>query len=138
MVKLQTVNNRKSGQAIFAVVSIVTILIFFVLFISYISSVVISPSELDLKLPSSNSDSIVTYTISLSIHKNGTFYIEDKEVDKEDLVHKLEQEIQKEEEPESVTIIIDAEKGTPITDVVRVMDVARILKVAAILSTKEE
>ena len=140
MIKLQTKNSRKGGKATFAIVSIIVVFIFFGMFVFNISSLIRTqtPNELNLKLPKSDANPIAVSTISVSVTENGIFYVNEEEVNVENLRNKISERIQNEEEPENVTIMIDAEVGTPVEHVVAIMDVARILKVGAVLSSDEK
>lgn len=118
--------------------SSLTDIIFLLLIFFMLTSTLVSPNALNLKLPGSNSKTVAPSTISVSVDVDGTFYVGKEVVDKESLKTVIVRELKKEAEPEKATIVINAEIGTPIENVVAIMDVARILKVGAILATEAE
>ncbi|MBP7272529.1 MAG: biopolymer transporter ExbD [Saprospiraceae bacterium] len=111
--------------------------IFLLLMFFMLTSKLVSPNALNLKLPSSNSTSVAASSLSVSIKKDGTLYLNSDRVNETRLISQLTGEIKRiGGDPKKTTITIVAEKGVPIEYVVNVMDVARQLGVGAILATE--
>ena len=110
---------------------------FLLLMFFMLTSKLVSPNALNLKLPSSNSTSVAASSLSVSIKKDGTLYLNSDRVNETRLISQLTGEIKRiGGDPKKTTITIVAEKGVPIEYVVNVMDVARQLGVGAILATE--
>jgi biopolymer transport protein ExbD len=97
-----------------------------------ITSTLISPNALKLLLPKSSSKTVAKQTISVSITKDLKFAINAKIVPFEQLEAQLTTMLQNEEEP---GIVLHAEQGVPIEEVVKVMDIANRHKYKMVLAT---
>jgi biopolymer transport protein ExbD len=115
--------------------SSLTDIIFLLLIFFMLTSTLVSPNALNLKLPGSSSKTVAPSTISVSVTADSDFYIQNKEVNPNDLLSLLKIEIAKETDKENVTVVINTDENAPIKDVVKVMDAAYKLKVKAILAT---
>lgn len=116
--------------------SSLTDIIFLLLIFFMLTSNLVSPNALNLKLPGSNSRAEAPPTVSVSVITTGDFYVGKEPVAASDLENRIRTEVQKEDNPEKATIVINAETGTPIEYVVEIMEVARKLKIGAILATE--
>lgn len=116
--------------------SSLTDIIFLLLIFFMLTSTLVSPNALNLKLPSSSSKTVAPATISVSIKKNGQFYHETTPVKLSELKRKVRSDVRKAPDPSKITVVINAEKGTPIEHVVSVMDMALTMKIGAILATE--
>jgi biopolymer transport protein ExbD len=115
--------------------SSLTDIIFLLLIFFMLTSTLVSPNALNLKLPGSSSKTVAPSTISVSVTADSDFYIQNKEINPNDLLSLLKIEIAKETDKENVTVVINTDENAPIKDVVKVMDAAYKLQVKAILAT---
>ena len=113
--------------------SSMTDIVFLLLIFFVITSTLISPNALKLLLPKSSSKTLSKQTISVSITKDLTFAINKNAVEFESLEPLLMQELANETEP---GIILHAEQGVPIEEVVKVMDIANRNNLKMVLATK--
>ncbi|GAB4250101.1 MAG: biopolymer transporter ExbD [Vicingaceae bacterium] len=112
--------------------SSMTDIVFLLLIFFMITSTLISPNALKLLLPKSSSKTVAKQTISVSITKDLKFAINAKIVPFEQLEAQLTTMLQNEEEP---GIVLHAEQGVPIEEVVKVMDIANRHKYKMVLAT---
>ena len=115
--------------------SSLTDIIFLLLIFFMLTSTLVSPNALNLKLPSSSSQTVAPASISVSIEKGGKFYIGTKRIKKGSMYSSLKSKVRKEKNQKDVTLTINAEKGVAIEHVVFIMDLAMKLGVNAILAT---
>ncbi len=115
--------------------SSLTDIIFLLLIFFMLTSTLVSPNALNLKLPGSSSKTVAPSTISVSVTADSDFYIQNREINPDDLMSLLKVEIAKETDKENVTVVINTDENVPIKDVVKVMDAAYKLQVKAILAT---
>jgi len=116
--------------------SSLTDIIFLLLIFFMLTSTLVSPNALNLVLPGSNSKTVAPSTVSVSVIEDGSFFVNRDAIDEDNLKSVIAAELAKEVEPEKATIVINAEKTTPLEYVVVIMNVARDLKVRAILATE--
>jgi biopolymer transport protein ExbD len=91
-------------------------LVFFLL-----TSPAITPDALDLILPKANGKTSNVQKASVSITKDGAYYVNKERVSEYSLEKELKSALSGQEEP---TVILRAEEGVPIEDAVFVMDIA--------------
>jgi len=127
--------KRNKVSAEFSMSSL-TDIIFLLLIFFMLTSTLVSPNALNLKLPSSSSQTVAPATVSVSIKKNGQFYYETTPVKLSELKRRVRSDVRKATDPKKITVVINAEKGTPIEHVVSVMDMALTMKIGAILATE--
>lgn len=113
--------------------SSMTDIVFLLLIFFVITSTLISPNALKLLLPKSSSKTLSKQTISVSITKDLQFAINNNFVAIESLEQSLKQALQNETEP---GIVLHAEQGVPIEEVVKVMDIANRNSYKLVLATK--
>ncbi len=126
--------KRNKVSAEFSMSSL-TDIIFLLLIFFMLTSTLVSPNALNLKLPSSTSQTVAPQSMAISIRKEGQFYFNGKEMPFEQIESELNTRIGT-KNPEDITINIVAEKGCPIEYVVQVMDLANKHHVNAILATE--
>ena len=127
--------KRNKVSAEFSMSSL-TDIIFLLLIFFMLTSTLVSPNALNLKLPSSSSQTASPSTISVSIKKNGQYYHKTTPVKLSELKRKVRADVRASDDPTTVTVVINAEENTPIKYVVEVMDMALSMKIGAILATE--
>ena len=88
-------------------------------------------NAIDILLPKASGKTENKKSISVSIQKDLTFYIDQKEVDVQKLESELLKLLQNETAP---TLVLRAEKSVPVDYVVKVMDIANRNKFKIILA----
>ena len=101
--------------------SSMTDIVFLLLIFFMLTSTLVSPNALKLLLPNSKSKTLEKQTISISIDKNINFYIDENQVDINELETRLINILSSEVEP---AIILHSDKSVEIEHVVKVMDIA--------------
>lgn len=101
--------------------SSMTDIVFLLLVFFLLTSPAITPDALDLILPKAKGKSTNQQNASVSITKDGAYYINKERVSEFSIAKELRAALAGQEEP---TIILRAEEGVPIEDAVFVMDIA--------------
>jgi len=101
--------------------SSMTDIVFLLLVFFLLTSPAITPDALDLILPKAKGKSTNQQNASVSITKDGAYYINKERVSEFSIAKELQAALAGQEEP---TIILRAEEGVPIEDAVFVMDIA--------------
>ena len=101
--------------------SSMTDIVFLLLIFFMLTSTLVSPNALKLLLPNSKSKTLEKQTISISIDKNINFYIDENQVDINELETRLINILSSELEP---AIILHSDKSVEIEHVVKIMDIA--------------
>ena len=101
--------------------SSMTDIVFLLLIFFMLPSTLVSPNALKLLLPNSKSKTLEKQTISISIDKNINFYIDENQVDINELETRLINILSSELEP---AIILHSDKSVEIEHVVKIMDIA--------------
>ena len=101
--------------------SSMTDIVFLLLIFFMLTSTLVSPNALKLLLPNSKSKTLEKQTIWISIDKNINFYIDENQVDINELETRLINILSSELEP---AIILHSDKSVEIEHVVKVMDIA--------------
>ena len=112
--------NRNKVTANFNMSSM-TDIVFLLLIFFMLTSTLVSPNALKLLLPNSKSKTLEKQTISISIDKNINFYIDENQVDINELEKRLINILSSEQEP---AIILHSDKSVEIEHVVKIMDIA--------------
>ena len=113
--------------------SSMTDIVFLLLIFFMITSTLVTTSALDILLPKANGKTENRKSVSVSITKNLTFYIDAKKVSENQLENKLLAVLSKKESP---TIVLRAEEGVPIEKAVKVMDIANRNRFKVILAVR--
>ena len=101
--------------------SSMTDIVFLLLIFFMLTSTLVSPNALKLLLPNSKSKTLEKQTIPISIDKNINFYIDENQVDINELETRLINILSSELEP---AIILHSDKSVEIEHVVKIMDIA--------------
>jgi biopolymer transport protein ExbD len=97
-----------------------------------LTSTLVSPNALKLLLPSSKAKTLEKQTISISITKDISFYINENKVPENTIEQELKLLLNTEQEP---AIILHADKTVAIEHVVKIMDIAYRNKYKIVLAT---
>lgn len=112
--------------------------IFLLLMFFMLTSKFVTPNALNLQLPSSNSKTMASPTLAVSVNLKGEYFLDGIRTKKETLHAALSSKIRaSKQEPESTTITVVAEKTVPLDYVVFILDIANTLRVKTILATEE-
>ena len=111
--------------------SSMTDIVFLLLIFFMIASTLVTTNAIDILLPKASGKTENKKSISVSIKKDLTFYIDQKEVDVQKLETELLKLLQNETAP---TLVLRAEKSVPVDYVVKVMDIANRNKFKIILA----
>ncbi len=101
--------------------SSMTDIVFLLLIFFLLTSPAITPDALDLILPKAKGKTTHMQKASVSITKDGAYYVNKERVSEYSIAEELKQILTGQEDP---TIILRAEEGVPIEDAVFVMDIA--------------
>jgi len=113
--------------------SSMTDIVFLLLIFFMITSTLVTTSALDILLPKASGKTENRKSVSVSITKNLTFYIDNKKVSESKLEQDLLTILSKQESP---TIILRAEEGVPIEKAVKIMDIANRNRYKVILAVR--
>ena len=111
--------------------SSMTDIVFLLLIFFMIASTLVTTNAIDILLPKASGKTENKKSISVSIQKDLTFFIDQKEVDVQKLETELLKLLQNEIAP---TLVLRAEKSVPVDYVVKVMDIANRNKFKIILA----
>lgn len=112
--------GRNKVSAEFSMSSM-TDIVFLLLVFFLLTSPTITPNALDLILPKAKGKTTSVQKASVSITKDGAYYVNKERVSEYSIESELQNALAGQEEP---TIILRAEEGVPIEDAVYVMDIA--------------
>lgn len=112
--------GRNKVSAEFSMSSM-TDIVFLLLVFFLLTSPAITPDALDLILPKAKGKTTNVQKASVSITKDGAYYVDKERVSEYSIETELKKVLAGQEQP---TIILRAEEGVPIEDAVFVMDVA--------------
>ena len=111
--------------------SSMTDIVFLLLIFFMIASTLVTTNAIDILLPTASGKTENKKSISVSIQKDLAFYIDQKEVEVQNLESELLKLLQNEMAP---TLVLRAEKSVPVDYVVKVMDIANRNKFKIILA----
>jgi biopolymer transport protein ExbD len=115
--------------------SSMTDIVFLLLVFFLLTSPSITPEALDLILPSASGKSSNVQNATVSITKEGVFFVNNTEVAPENMEAELQQIMSGQEEP---TVILRADGEVAMNKAVKVMDIANRNKFKIILAVKPE
>lgn len=110
--------------------------IFLLLMFFMLTSKFVTPNALNLSLPSSNSTTMASPSLSVSIDAAGKFYLNDSRSPIS--IASLESALRSKtagKDPKSTTVTVVAEKTASVDNVVQVLDIAYRLQLKTILAT---
>ena len=113
--------------------SSMTDIVFLLLIFFMLASTLVSINAIDILLPKASGKTENKKSVSVSIKKDLTYYIDQRRVGESVLESELLAALSKEGSP---TIVLRAEKSVPIDNVVKVMDIANRNKFKVILAVK--
>ena len=125
--------KRSKAMAEFSMSSL-TDIIFLLLVFFMLTATFVNVKKLDL--PQSDNKTVAPSSLSVSIQKNGTYYLNGKDIPSAALKPEIRQVINRMGNQENATITIIAEVGVPFSNVMKVLGVANELKMKAILATQ--
>ena len=111
--------------------SSMTDIVFLLLIFFMIASTLVTTNAIDILLPTASGKTENKKSISVSIQKDLAFYIDQNEVEVQNLESELLKLLQNETAP---TLVLRAEKSVPVDYVVKVMDIANRNKYKIILA----
>jgi|TARA_B110000971_G_scaffold109431_1_gene112087 biopolymer transport protein ExbD len=111
--------------------SSMTDIVFLLLIFFMIASTLVTTNAIDILLPTASGKTENKKSISVSIQKDLAFYIDQKEVELENLESELLKLLKNETAP---ALVLRAEKSVPVDYVVKVMDIANRNKFKIILA----
>ena len=111
--------------------SSMTDIVFLLLIFFMIASTLVTTNAIDILLPKASGKTENKKSVSVSIQKDLTFYIDQKMVNVQNLESELLSLFQNETAP---SVILRAEKSVPVDYVVKVMDIANRNKFKIILA----
>ena len=111
--------------------SSMTDIVFLLLIFFMIASTLVTTNAIDILLPKASGKTENKKSVSVSIQKDLVFYIDQKEVEVQNLESELLKLLQNETAP---TLVLRAEKSVPVNYVVKVMDIANRNKYKIILA----
>ena len=111
--------------------SSMTDIVFLLLIFFMIASTLVTTNAIDILLPTASGKTENKKSISVSIQKDLVFYIDQNEVEVQNLESELLKLLQNETAP---TLVLRAEKSVPVDYVVKVMDIANRNKYKIILA----
>jgi len=111
--------------------SSMTDIVFLLLIFFMIASTLVTTNAIDILLPTASGKTENKKSISVSIQKDLVFYIDQNEVEIQNLESELLKLLQYETAP---TLVLRAEKSVPVDYVVKVMDIANRNKYKIILA----
>lgn len=124
--------GRNKVSAEFSMSSM-TDIVFLLLVFFLLTSPSITPDALDLILPKAKGKTSNVQKASVSITKDGAYYVDKERVSEYSIEAELKKLLVGQEEP---TIILRAEEGVPIEDAVFVMDIANRNKYKVVLAVR--
>lgn len=113
--------------------SSMTDIVFLLLIFFMLASTLVTTSAIDILLPKASGKTENKKSVSVSIKKDLTYYIDQKRVGESMLESQLVELLSSQQQP---TIVLRAEQSVPVQNVVKVMDIANRNKFKVILAVK--
>ena len=130
------IKRRNKVSPEFSMSSLTDIIFLLLIFFMLTSSLVkINPKNLEL--PEASQKTTASHNVSISVTKDGTFFLGTDKISSRGLKRQITRAIRKDRESTATpTIIIVPEKGTPFRHVAKIMTVARELRMNPIIATQ--
>lgn len=122
--------NRNKVSPDFSMSSMTDIVFLLLIFFMLTAS---TPNALDLLLPKAKGKSTNTQNVSISIKKNKNYYVDNNQVNEENIESTMRSLLKDKENP---TILLRVEESVPIEKAVLVMDIANRNKFKVILAVR--
>jgi len=113
--------------------SSMTDIVFLLLVFFMLASTLVTTSAIDIILPKASGKTENKRSVSVSIKKDLTYYIDQKRVGIASLERQLVDVLSSQDQP---TIVLRAEESVPVENVVKVMDIANRNKFKVILAVR--
>ena len=113
--------------------SSMTDIVFLLLIFFMLASTLVTTNAIDILLPKASGKTENKQSVSVSIKKDLTYYIDQKRVGESILESELIAALSTENSP---TIVLRAEKSVPVDNVVKIMDIANRNKFKVILAVR--
>ena len=113
--------------------SSMTDIVFLLLIFFMIASTLVSTNAIDILLPKASGKTENKKSVSVSIKKDLTYYIDERRVGESVLENELITAMSSQDKP---TVVLRAEKSVPVENVVKVMDIANRNKFKVILAVR--
>ncbi len=113
--------------------SSMTDIVFLLLVFFMLASTLVTTSAIDIILPKASGKTENKRSVSVSIKKDLTYYIDQKRVGVASLERQLVDVLSSQDQP---TIVLRAEESVPVENVVKVMDIANRNKFKVILAVR--
>lgn len=132
------IERRKSRSAEVYTASLNDIMFFLLLFFLIISTMV-TPAAIRVLLPnSSTSEQVVTKkNINLVITSDLRYYIDDKEIPKDQIEPALTAILAKKPDNEDVNVLLQADRNLSLQDVIDIIDIGNKVKIKMVLFTQK-
>lgn len=132
--------ERRKTRAVEVYTASLNDIMFFLLLFFLIISTMVTPAAIRVLLPNSKtSDQVVTRkNINMVVTSDLRYYINDKEIQKQDIESVLGTELAKKSENEDVNVLLQADRNLSLQDVIDVIDIGNKLHVKMVLFTQKE
>lgn len=132
--------ERRKTRAVEVYTASLNDIMFFLLLFFLIISTMVTPAAIRVLLPNSKtSDQVVTRkNINMVVTSDLRYYINDKEIQKQDIESVLGAELAKKGENEEVNVLLQADRNLSLQDVIDVIDIGNKLHVKMVLFTQKE
>ena len=115
--------------------SSMTDIVFLLLIFFMLTSNFVTPSAVDVNIPSSNAGGAVMPKLTITISEDGKFYVNKQEVLIEQMKDELRSTLVQNQDKE---IVLHAESTTPIQQIIQVMDIGHELGIKVQLAVKKD
>ena len=131
--------ERKKNRAAEVYTASLSDIMFFLLLFFLILSTMATPAAIRVLLPkSSTSEQVATKkNITLVITSDLRYFIDDKEILKEEIEPSLSDILKHKENNEEINVLLQADRNLSLQDVVDVIDIGNRLKVKMVLFTQK-
>ena len=131
--------ERRKTRAVEVYTSSLNDIMFFLLLFFLIISTMVTPAAIRVLLPnSSSSEKVVTRkNISLVITSDLRYFINDKEIQKDEIEPSLATILANKTDDEEVNVLLQADRNLSLQSVVDVIDIGNKLKIKMILFTEK-
>lgn len=132
--------ERRKTRAVEVYTASLNDIMFFLLLFFLIISTMVTPAAIRVLLPNSKtSDQVVTRkNINMVVTSDLRYYINDKEIQKQDIESVLGTELAKKGENEEVNVLLQADRNLSLQDVIDVIDIGNKLHVKMVLFTQKQ
>ncbi|MDU1892104.1 MAG: biopolymer transporter ExbD [Dysgonomonas sp.] len=131
--------ERKKARGAEVYTSSLNDIMFFLLLFFLIISTMVTPAAIRVLLPNaSTSEQVVTKkNINLIITQDLRYYINDKEITKQEIEPTLAAILEKKAENEEMNVLLQADRSLSLQDVVDIIDIGNKLHVKMVLFTQK-